>query len=734
MNLKLLNATSKEETYCCRSGNNKGLKNGINTLVLFFMLVLGHAVYAVAPSISSFAPATRATGQTVTITGANFTAVTGVFFGNTPASTFTVVNSTTITAVVGNGSSGSVKVTTVGGIAQKTGFTFVPAPSCNLSGILKQCLSAGNIAITTTIQFAGSASPDVEYDFPAGAQNTTGASIVSEGPISYDALNDVATQTVIINPGTSGGQINFQLLVSTPGGLCECSKSITIVDVGLELSNNPINCFGGTTSLFADANSSGSSNYTFTLNPGNITVGPQSNPSVEFQNIAAGDYTVIVTDNNGCFKQQQITIEQPPFNPVVLNCPSDKTETSCKTQAEINASFAEWLASFSYTGGTNPTMSISPNAVAPLACGTASTSVQVTWTVEDECGEPKSCTRTFTVTPAPTVIVGTPDSKTVSSCDYTNQESLNTVFNSWLAGFTVSGGCNPSGTHAQVSAPNFCLGGTTTVTYNVVDRCYTNTITKTFTVNPAPHVEVTGPANVNATSCTYADQDAVNTAFNAWVAQFQTVSTGCGASAQFNISEFGAPNLCQGGSVSLTYSIADNCTQDSATATFSITPSTPVNVVGPDSITSTSCDFDNQEAVNAEFNAWLAEFQTISAGCGATAQFNASEFQAPNLCLGGVVTLTYSIADNCTQDSATATFSITPTIPVNVNGPESVASTSCDYADQAAVNAAFNAWVAQFQTVSAGCGATAQFNTSEYQAPNLCLGGSVSLTYSIADN
>ncbi len=77
-----------------------------------------------APTITSFTPTTARTADVVTITGTNFTGASVVTFGGTPASSFTVVNATTITAVVGGGASGAVAVTTPGGTISKAGFTF----------------------------------------------------------------------------------------------------------------------------------------------------------------------------------------------------------------------------------------------------------------------------------------------------------------------------------------------------------------------------------------------------------------------------------------------------------------------------------------------------------------------------------------------------------------------------------------------------------------------------------
>ncbi|HEU5168452.1 MAG TPA: IPT/TIG domain-containing protein [Chitinophagaceae bacterium] len=79
--------------------------------------------FIASPTITSFTPTSGATGATITITGTNFTGATAVSFGGI-ASSFTVVNATTITAVIGSGASGNVSVTTPGGTATASGFTF----------------------------------------------------------------------------------------------------------------------------------------------------------------------------------------------------------------------------------------------------------------------------------------------------------------------------------------------------------------------------------------------------------------------------------------------------------------------------------------------------------------------------------------------------------------------------------------------------------------------------------
>lgn len=98
--------------------------------------VTGHGTAAtlagftyIAASISGFTPATGYTGSLVTITGTGFTGTTGaagVKFGTANAQSYTVMSDTQIIAVVGNGVTGKVSVTSPSGTIQSaTNFTYV---------------------------------------------------------------------------------------------------------------------------------------------------------------------------------------------------------------------------------------------------------------------------------------------------------------------------------------------------------------------------------------------------------------------------------------------------------------------------------------------------------------------------------------------------------------------------------------------------------------------------------
>ncbi|MBF6640138.1 hypothetical protein IVB69_01465, partial [Flavobacterium sp. J49] len=98
--------------------------------------------------------------------------------------------------------------------------------------------------------------------------------------------------------------------------------------------------------------------------------------------------------------------------------------------------------------------------------------------------------------------------------------------------------------------------GTTTVTYTVTDKCYTtSTVTRSFTITPAPAVQVNAPAASSTSACAYADQAAVNAAFATWLGGF-TVSGGCASSGSYG--QVSAPSAC-GGTTTVTYTVTDKC-------------------------------------------------------------------------------------------------------------------------------------------------------------------------------
>ena len=81
-------------------------------------------VNAGPPTITGFTPVSATLGDVVTITGDNLLGATAVTFGETAVASYSVLNATTITAVLADGHTGSVSVTTPSGTGNRGGFRF----------------------------------------------------------------------------------------------------------------------------------------------------------------------------------------------------------------------------------------------------------------------------------------------------------------------------------------------------------------------------------------------------------------------------------------------------------------------------------------------------------------------------------------------------------------------------------------------------------------------------------
>jgi photosystem II stability/assembly factor-like uncharacterized protein len=170
--------------------------------------------YGPPPTVSGVAPSTGSTlgGTSVTITGTNFTGATAVTFAGTPATSVSVVNATTITAVAPAGLAGtaSVLVTTPYGISTaNTFYTYVPPPT--VSGVSPATgRTAGGISVTIT------------------GTNFTGATVVSfDGTPATNVSVVNATTITCTTPVRPAGTVS--VLVTTPYGISAANTFYTYI-------------------------------------------------------------------------------------------------------------------------------------------------------------------------------------------------------------------------------------------------------------------------------------------------------------------------------------------------------------------------------------------------------------------------------------------------------------------------------------------------------------------------
>jgi hypothetical protein len=159
--------------------------------------------------------------------------------------------------------------------------------------------------------------------------------------------------------------------------------------------DNDVTCYGGDDGQATVSVTGGVPPYTYLWSDGQTTATAGG--------LAAGNYSVTVTDNDGRTTQCFVTISQPPFVPVNLMCGSDVVVIPCVTQEELELLFAIWLNSFSVSGGTGVvtvTYTVNGEPVelgdlsAPDICGGSITIVAY---AIDECEVTATCQGTFTV-------------------------------------------------------------------------------------------------------------------------------------------------------------------------------------------------------------------------------------------------------------------------------------------------------------------------------------------------
>ena len=195
-----------------------------------------------APTITNFSPTSGGVGTSVGLTGTNYTGAAAVKFNGTAASSYTVNNSTSITAIVASGTTtGTITVTTSGGTGtSSSSFTFVAAPT-----ITSFSPTSGGIGASVTLT----------------GTNFTGATAVKfngTASTSFSVTNSTTIAATVPTGATSG-----TISVTTPGGTATSSLSFTVVPAPTIISFSPTTGGAGTSVGLTGTNFTGATAVKF---------------------------------------------------------------------------------------------------------------------------------------------------------------------------------------------------------------------------------------------------------------------------------------------------------------------------------------------------------------------------------------------------------------------------------------------------------------------------------------
>ncbi len=586
-------------------------------------------------------------------------------------------------------------------------------------------------AATTTCQatFTVPAAPTVVLTCPS---NTTIAACQTQAQVNTAFAAWVASASatggcngVLTNNNTGAPSICGGSTTVTFTYTSSCSPTTTTCNATFTVPVQPtvvLTCPANTTTAACQTQASVNTAFASWLATASATGGCNgvlTNNNTGAPPACGGSTTVTFTYTSSCAPTTttcQATFTVPAAPTVVLNCPANMTTGTCMLQSAVNSAFNTWLASVSVTGGCNGVLTNNSTG-APSKCGGSTT---VTFTYTSTCAPfTTTCQATFTVPASPPVVLNCPANTTTMACQ--TQAAVDAAYNTWLGTVSASGGCNGILSNNSTGAPPAC-GGSKTVTFTYISACapITTTCQATFTVPPSPNVVLTCPVNTTTMGCQ--TQAQVNTAFAAWLAT-ATATGGCNGVLTNNNA--GAPSAC-GGSTTVTFTYSSSCAPLTTTcqATFTVPASPNVVLTCPGNTTAAACQ--TQAAINTAFANWLA---TASASGGCNGVLTNNSTVAPSAC-GGSTTVIFTYTSTCAPLTTTcqATFTVTAPQPLALTCPVNTTTAACQ--TQAAVDAAYNTWLA---TASASGGCSGVLTNNSTGAPSAC-GGSktVIFTYTSA--
>jgi IPT/TIG domain/Putative Ig domain len=256
---------------------------------------VGAFTYAPAPTVNAVSPALIEPGSapTVTITGAYFTGVTAVYFGDTAATSFTVNSDTTITAVVPSSlSSGTVDTTVLS--ADGTSAT-TPADE----------LTVGY----PTMTLSPSTLPDAQVGVLYSSQITADG---GTSPYTYAITNGAPPTGIVLNPAsgvllgtpTSEGSLPFTVQATDQyGDTSSASYAIDVLPPAPTISAVSPNggpTSGGTDITITGANFTGATDVMIGSTPAaSFTIVSPTTITAVTSATSAGEFDVTVTTPGG---------------------------------------------------------------------------------------------------------------------------------------------------------------------------------------------------------------------------------------------------------------------------------------------------------------------------------------------------------------------------------------------------------------------------------------------------
>ncbi|AWG27077.1 beta strand repeat-containing protein [Flavobacterium kingsejongi] len=466
-----------------------------------------------------------------------------------------------------------------------------------------------------------------------GAQNNIVCAGSCTGSAAVNATGGIGTYTYSWAPSGGTGSIatglcagNYIVTITDAIG-CTATRNFTITTSGTPItttgSQTNVSCNGGTNGTATVVAAGGTPAYSYLWSPSGGTGATASG-------LAAGAYTVTVTDANGCSTTRNYTITQP----AAITTTGSQTNVSCNGGSNATASV-------SATGGTGTyTYSWAPSGgTGATASGLTAGAYTVTVTDANSC----TTTRNFTITqPAPLTTTG---SQTNVSCNGGSNGVASVTANGGTGTYTYS--WSPSG--GTASTASGLTPGAYTVTVTDANSC---TITRNFTITQPSAITTTGSqTNVSCNGGSNGVASVTATGGTGTYTYSWSPSGGTAATASGLVP----------GAYTVTVTDANGCTR---TRNYTITQ--PTAITASTSQTNVSCNSGSNGSASVTVSGGAGGYTYSWAPSGGTAA-TASGLVA------GAYTVTITDANSCT---ITRNFTITQPSLLTTTGSQT--NVSCN--------------------------------------------------------